>query len=735
MTGFVVVRYHFDVQLMQSSLTERSEAVAQRVASSVRLTIWNIYQKSYDRKYTDEIAAGILDSEMQSDFVLGIKVFGNFGHLYMGRIKHQGNIQPYQMDTDEPLWKQQDNRIRYPIKVGLMTIGNVEVLYSDRQFADNLRHNLLVDILQVAIVSLLFVGALSMLLKISLVAPMQELQIAQQALDSLDEAVFVTDARGRIIDINPSYSQMTDYHQDQVLGQLPAVYSLEDNQPLLSAPSLEKILSQGNWSGEVIGQRSNGRQFPGWLTLNRVEGKDSSTTLVGVLNDIEEKKAAEDKLHHLAYFDSLTDIPNRRSFMLQLESDIRSAKIRNNNLGLLFIDLDNFKWTNDSFGHDVGDQLLVELAQRFQSQLEARDKLYRIGGDEFTVLVHDYDNPNELYDLARRLIDAAGQRLILSGSKMKAGTSIGIATYPTDADTAQELIKRADAAMFQAKELGRGQARFFSLDIEESRRYDQRILDQLKEAIGKNEFELYYQPKVDLSRPGFPTCGVEGLIRWHREGEVVCSPDVFIAIAERSNLICDIGYWVIDTACQQIAHWREAGLGNISLAINLSPRQFQDKQLYGYLKEQLAQHQVTAGQLEIEITERAVIEDIESSVSTLNQLRSLGIRIAMDDFGTGYSSLAYLKQLPIDVLKVDRSFINTLPRDRDDIAIVKAIFSMARALDITVVAEGVENAAQLEFLVSNHCHYGQGYYFSRPLPSEQFSHWYNTQQRQQQAVV
>lgn len=462
MSGFIMVRYHFSTQLMENAMQERSTAVASRVANSVRSTIWNIYQKSYDRKYTDEFAKDLLDAEIQSDFVNGIIVFGNFGHLYMGRIKDNGSIRSFDNTIDEALWSTLKNTIRYPVKSGTMTIGNVEVFYSDKEFANSLKKALLVDIGQVAVVSFLFVWALYILLKVALVSPMQSLQIAQRALDSLDEAVFVTNKSGKIIDINPSYSRITQFNESEVIGTVPNIYSKDNNHQQITASVFNDLIETDSWSGEVVGQRKNNKKFAGWLTINKVESSDKTITFVGVLNDIEEKKAAQEKLHHLAYFDALTAIPNRRSFMIDLEKSISKARQDSSILGLLFIDLDKFKWTNDTFGHDIGDALLVELAKRFKQELRASDTLYRIGGDEFTVIVKDYHDSDALLGLAQRLINTVHARLIIEGNEMKAGASIGIATYPKDADSAQELIKCADSAMFKAKDSGRGQAKFFS---------------------------------------------------------------------------------------------------------------------------------------------------------------------------------------------------------------------------------------------------------------------------------
>jgi len=728
MTAFVAMRYLANAELMQSTSEQRGLEVAKRVAVSVKPTIWNIYNKSYNRAYTAEFADAILDAEMDSNFIKGIKVFGNFGHLYMGKLKHNDEIRRLETDQDEKIWQQYPNHVRYPVSLGTMTIGHVEVSYSDKEFAATLRKSLWVDITQVAIVSLLFVGSLYVVLRLALMSPMQSLQVAQHSLNALDEAVLVVNKDGHVIDINPSYTTITDFKEQEILNQPPAIYSADGNQLPIFSYAAESLKQQKSWAGKVIGKRKDGSSFPGWLTINVVEPieeqmADEDTTYVGVLTDITEKQEAEQKLHQLAYYDTLTQVPNRYSFMLRLEADIHYAMRQSSPLALLFIDLDNFKWTNDSFGHDAGDLLLIEVANRLQAHLRESDSLYRIGGDEFTVIVSSYADSNSLMELAQELVSAIDNCFYINGHRVKAGASIGISTFPDDGTNAQELIKRADSAMFQAKEQGRGQACFFSYQLEQQRHQDQMIVEGLKEAIQKNELHLFYQPKCALSKDGLRVMGAEALIRWLRNGEMVSPPDCFIPIAEQSNLICEIGYWVIDQACQQITSWKQQGIESLTIAVNLSPRQLKDAQLFDYLKASLEKYQINPGELELEITESAVIEDISGSIKTLNRLQSLGISIAMDDFGTGYSSLAYLNKLPIEVLKIDRSFINTIPNSDDNDAIVKSIFSMAHTLGLEVVAEGVENQEQLDFLIANNCQIGQGYLFAKPMPVEQFEVW------------
>jgi diguanylate cyclase (GGDEF)-like protein/PAS domain S-box-containing protein len=721
MSCFVAVRYTWNVNLTKILVQDASEEVGRRVASSVKISIWDIYLKAYDRHYSVDFASSILDAEMQSSFVRGIKVFGIFEHLYTGKIKQGDSIELYVADRHDKVWEASEQKLRFPIVHERMTIGYIEVLYSDQGFSKNIQTNLLVDITQVAIISLLFIFILYIVLRKTLVSPLQSWEVAHRALSSLKEAVFVLDKAGVIIDTNPSYLKMIKSASITDENHTPPLYAQE--YPDYTVLDLIEKHDLQSWEGEVVVARREGDDFPGLLNLHKVISKGKLVTYVGVLNDITEEKAAQKKLQHLAYKDTLTKVYNRHAFMQDLENQLQKAALEESNIALLYIDLDKFKWVNDSFGHHVGDQLLVALCQRFSEQLRQTDVLYRVGGDEFTIIVKDFYDSNALVILAQKLIDIAAQIFLLDNLQIHTGVSIGISTYPEDAQTAQALIKHSDAAMFQAKSQGRGEMCFFSSKLDRHRKREQKIIQELEQAVKAGEFELYIQPKISLNGKYFSSNSVEALIRWKRNGKIVCAPDIFIPIAEQNNLICAIGYWVIEQACILLMKWREEEKKSISIAVNLSPKQLQDSKLYSYLKASLERYQIKAGELEIEITESAVIEDIEGSIATLQQIRSLGIVIAMDDFGTGYSSLGYLKQLPIDILKIDRSFINSVPDDVDDVAIVLAIFSMANALGIGVVAEGVETLEQLDFLVESGCEIVQGFYFSEPLSIEEFNRW------------
>ena len=735
MSVFVGVRFNASQQLMEASLKERSLSVAKRVSRSVTPTIWNIYQKEYGTEYSIELASAILESELESPFVTAIQVQGNFGHLYMGLIKEGERIVPFDKQQHGAWWAQQENRQRYPIKKGTLSIGHVEIAYRDDLFKRSLYESLLVEVIQVAISACLFVGSLYIALRFALAAPVQSLKVAEQALDSLTEAVFVTDAQGIIVDSNPAYREISGFDEAELLRkQTPSLF-LNDPDSRFGV-----ILSQcrpglDTWSGEVTGIKKEGTHFPAWLRLTRVHKPKAAPVYVGVLTDLAEKKATQERLHTLAYYDGLTKVPNRQYFLMRLDEAIAIAQREHGQVGLLYLDLDNFKWANDQYGHAVGDQLLVEVVCRFQARLRSSDILYRIGGDEFTVVVSKFRDEADLLSIAEALIEQASAEFRIAGHLIRSGASVGISAYPQEANSANSLVVQADRAMYQAKEAGRGQVRFFSAQLDSLRQQQQAMELQLREALHAGALQLYYQPKAHMKGRQISHFSTEALIRWpDAQGAMRYAPDQFIPVAEHSHLICEIGYWVVEAACQQVAQWQHLTHAPVSVAINLSPRQLRDEHLFDFLQQMLARYDIPASALELEITESAVIEDIEHSLVILERLKSLGFTLAMDDFGTGYSSLSYLKQLPVDVIKIDRSFISALPDDKDGVAIVEAIFSMAKALQLEVVAEGVETPEQLAFLVQHDCDIVQGFLFAPALSAGRFMVWLESEHAAQTAL-
>lgn len=422
---------------------------------------------------------------------------------------------------------------------------------------------------------------------------------------------------------------------------------------------------------------------------------------------------AQEKLHRLAYVDTVTQLPNRNVFNQRLHQILARVHRRHGRLALLFLDLDNFKFINDTFGHPVGDQLLLAVTQRLSDTLRENDLLCRLGGDEFAVILEDIDDQRSAAETARRLLDTLEPPFNLESREIYASTSIGISLYPEDGIDMQSLLKNADSAMYHAKEQGRNNFQFFSQEL--NRRTARRLFLEtgLRRALERGEFQLAYQPIVSLESGAI--AAVEALLRWQTPSGPI-GPDEFIPVAEENGMILPISQWVLRRACEQLMAWRRLGFTELDIAVNLSGRQFRDPNLVAQIAAILAETGLPPRCLWLEITETTLMA--EATLQALDKLTRLGIRFAVDDFGTGYSSLSYLKKLPIAKLKIDRGFVRDIPEDPDDIAITEAILAMARSLRLETVAEGVETAEQMEFLRRNGCDAVQGYYISRPIPAE-----------------
>lgn len=437
---------------------------------------------------------------------------------------------------------------------------------------------------------------------------------------------------------------------------------------------------------------------------------------LGSLADVSELKSMQSKLEHLALYDPLTQLANRRLFVNRLEKTIRSSIRDHRRFALMFLDFDHFKRVNDTLGHDQGDELLVTMAHRLRQCTRSADTVARLGGDEFTVLVPEIDHRQEIDHVARKILTTLKQPIQLLGQEVTNTCSIGITVFPDDGDNATALMRNADLAMYKAKSSGRDEFRYFSHEMNTEIIQQLKIENELRRSIDEGEFEVYYQPKVDLRNDAI--IGYEALIRWNHPYTGVMPPGTFIPIAEDSGLITHIGKWVIRNVCEQLSLFQSTGLlppgGRVS--VNLSARQFHDAQLLQDIKTILTETGASANSLELEITESLLMKDINKAIETLTHLKAMGVYLSIDDFGTGYSSFNYLKRLPIDIIKVDRSFVMDIPEDRDDMEIAAAIIAMAHKLRLKVVAEGVETEEQKAFLKGNNCDFVQGYFFGRPLP-------------------
>ncbi|MEZ5615320.1 MAG: EAL domain-containing protein [Rhodocyclaceae bacterium] len=441
--------------------------------------------------------------------------------------------------------------------------------------------------------------------------------------------------------------------------------------------------------------------------------------MTGVLQDISERKRFEQKLSEMASFDNLTGLPNRNLLNDRLGQALSHTRRNNGLMAVGFVDLDRFKVINDTLGHDAGDELLKEIARRLSGSLRACDTVARQGGDEFVVVLTDLTRPEDATVVAQKLLEALTPPVNLCGREIVPGASLGFALYPQDGDSLQSLLMSADKAMYTAKQAGRGQYRFFDPEMNRAAANWLEVGSELHHALQRNEFELHYQPKVDL-KSGRIT-GVEALLRWQSPQHGLVPPNKFIPILEENGLILEVGEWVIARACRQWRLWREQGLPPLRIAVNLSPRQFQSRNLAERIRTLIDQPDFRPEYFELEITESMVMQNVERAIAMLEELRQTGIRIAIDDFGTGYSSLAVLKRFPVDCLKVDRSFVRDIPNDADDMAITRSVILLAHSMELSVVAEGVETEAQRAFLVDCGCDEMQGFLFSKPLPAAELA--------------
>ncbi|MGX9727341.1 MAG: EAL domain-containing protein [Candidatus Electronema sp. VV] len=548
----------------------------------------------------------------------------------------------------------------------------------------------------------------------------QRLQLDQKILEHAEEAIVITDAEATILDVNEAYTAITGYEREEAVGQNPRICKSGHHSKEFYEEMWRRLTEHGSWSGEIWDRRKDGEVFEKWLTISAVRDSGGVTVnYVGIFNDLTEKKNIERKLKNLLFYDPLTKLPNRALFQERLEQAMISSQSRDLPLALFCIDLDRFKDVNDTLGHKAGDELLAQAAKRIRGGVRKSDVVARLCGDEFTVILSEIKFPESAGHLARRLIHLLQQPFHISGQEVFINASIGISLYPDDGLEAEMLIRNADTAMHFAKEREQGSFQHFRAQMNQRLMQRINLEKQLRHALEEEQFVLYYQPKYRVADGSL--AGAEALVRWLHPEEGLISPAEFIPLAEESGLITALGEWCLKTACRQVKIWEGQGLRLGRVAVNLSSRQFQSRKLLDLLQDTLQETGLSAAFLELEITESAVMENPEQAVALLRDIRQLGITIAIDDFGTGYSSLAYLKKFPVNSIKIDQSFIADLTKDSDDAAIVESIIQMACSLGLEVVAEGVETLEQLEFLREQKCHEAQGYYFSKPLPPEQFA--------------
>ena len=537
---------------------------------------------------------------------------------------------------------------------------------------------------------------------------------------STRDGVMIVDLDVRIESVNPAFSDITGYSLDEVLGQNPSLLQSGRQDRSFYQSMWASLHEAGYWQGEVWNRRKNGEVYPEWLTISTVlDEHGQPARYVGVFSDITLIRQSEAKLEHLAHYDALTQLPNRLLLFSRLEHSLEVALRDGKKLALLMLDLDHFKDINDSLGHLAGDELLQQVAQRLSSCVRGMDTVCRLGGDEFTVVLDEITQPEDAAHVANHVIAALSEPWQLStGVEVRISASVGISLFPDHGKTAADLLQQADTSLYLAKSEGRGCFKYFSEDLTRAVRARIELESSLRHAIENNELRVFYQPQVDMASGRI--IGAEALVRWQDPVKGLIMPAQFIPLAEETGLITPLGNWVLKETCRQGQCWIEAGLPPLTLAVNLSAHQFLHSNIQEVVAEVLAETGFPAQQLELELTESALMAREDDAIRILGQLRALGVRLAIDDFGTGYSSLAYLKRFPLDVLKVDKSFIDDIPYGQDDMAITSTIIVMAHTLRLKVLAEGVETVEQLDFLQQQGCNLYQGYLTSPPIPGEAF---------------
>lgn len=550
-----------------------------------------------------------------------------------------------------------------------------------------------------------------------------ELRIAATAFES-QEGIIVTDASRQILRVNRAFTNITGYAAEEVIGKNPSLLSSGRHDAKFYEAMWSGLNQTGTWQGEIWDRRKNGEDYPEYLTITAV--KDSAgiiSNYVATLTDRTVSKKAEEEIKFLAFFDPLTHLPNRRLLLDRLQHALATSARSGKQGALLFLDLDEFKALNDTHGHDIGDLLLQQVAEKLTALVRESDTVARLGGDEFVVMLenlseHDLEAAAQAETIGNKILSAFNQPYQLGHHQCQSSTSIGITLFNDHERQIDEMLKQADIAMYQAKKAGRNTLRFFDLQMQININARAVMEGELRQALEQQQFQLYYQIQVDGS--GHPL-GAEALIRWNHPERGLIPPLQFIPLAEETGLIFPIGQWVLDTACAQLKVWQQDVVSrNLTLSVNVSAKQFRQADFVARVQATVQNHAINPMRLKLELTESMLLEHIEDTIASMNTLQAIGIQFSLDDFGTGYSSLQYLKQLPLDQLKIDRSFVRDIAIDSSDKAIVSTIIAMASSLELNVIAEGVETEEQRQFLVSRGCNAYQGYLFGKPVPIAQF---------------
>lgn len=550
----------------------------------------------------------------------------------------------------------------------------------------------------------------------------KQLRLASTVFQTATEAVMVTNANNLIVAVNQAFTLITGYEESEVIGRKPTLLSSgHHDEDFYKNMNVELALS-GTWKGEICNRRKNGEIYYEWLSITAIRDKlGELESYVSLFSDITVRKKAEDKIYQQANYDSLTGLANRNLFIDRVEQSLELSKRDNNSIAILFIDLDGFKSINDTFGHSKGDMLLKNTAERIQSAVRATDTVARLSGDEFAIMLRSDNDVYSNEKVATKVLNKLAAPYQLEEKEAHVTASIGIAIFPDDGQSSEELLVKADSAMYMAKEKGKNNVQFFTKEMDNKAQLRRSLEVELRKAILNNELILHYQP---IHRIGTrEVVAAEALIRWQHPKRGLISPLDFIPLAEDIGFIVNIGDWVLNQACAQAKSWQQQLKNSPKISVNISTIQLNSPDFIDKLQLVLEQTGLPASLLTLEITESLLIDKDNSTLAKLQKIRELGVDLSIDDFGTGYSSLSYLKRFPINVLKIDRAFIKDILVNSEDEALTYAILSIAKSLCLSVVAEGVENEAQFELLAKHGCQFAQGYLFSKPVDNSKFEEY------------
>ncbi|MFU8787867.1 MAG: EAL domain-containing protein [Methylobacter sp.] len=550
----------------------------------------------------------------------------------------------------------------------------------------------------------------------------EELRLAAKVFENSDEGILITDEQSRIVKVNPAFTAVTGYDAEEVIGKSPAILKSHKHSPEFYREMWGKISREGSWQGEIWNRRKNGDFYLECLSINAIADQfGRATHFIGIFSDITRRRLNEQQIELMAHYDALTDLPNRVLFNERLKHCIVRATRHKQWISVLFLDLDRFKTLNDTLGHFIGDLLLQGVAKRLKACVRESDTVSRFGGDEFMIVLSDFEDEQaatlHTAEIAQKILSELAKAFDLSGNKFMTTTSVGIAFFPKDGRSVAELMKNADTAMYHAKEQGRNNYQCYSDSMRELALTRSTLENDLRSVLENRELLLYYQPVIDLHTA--EVVSFEALIRWRHPKRGLILPDQFIPIAEETGLITDIGEWVLHTACRQLNHWHKAGKNHLKISVNLSARQFMQHNLVDIVKYVLDLYGLKPQHLELEITETIIMKNMNQTIKTLKSLQQLGVSISLDDFGTGYSSLTYLKQFPVNSLKIDRSFVRDILEESDDKVIVNSIIAIAQHMGIDIITEGIEQIGQAHYLKNQGCQFGQGYFFAVPCVAEE----------------